>query len=171
MTIRFLLSFLFISLWSLRICSDPCNIFNFKYLSGSTEVLRSGRYVMPYACRMTETFFVDEYCIPKPNTEVLRIRGGDDTSEVANEKPSNIRKSKSKDSLKKKRSESFAEDKKIIKVSKLAKNKSSKKKSKRKSRVDWDTWRKVPKGKSRYGTDVVSGTGPRLYQVLIYLDD
>jgi hypothetical protein len=167
-----LLSFAFIGLWSLRICSGPCNILNLKYLSGSTEVLRSGRYGMPYACRMPEaTFFVDVNFIPKRNTAVLRIRGGGDSSVVANEKSSKIRKSKSKDSLKKKRSESLTEDKKITKVSKLAKSKSPKKKSKRKSRVDWDTWRKVPKGKSRYGTDVVSGTGPRLYQVLIYLDD
>jgi hypothetical protein len=170
MGFRFQLSFIFISLWSLRICSGPCNIKSLRN-SGCAEGLKIEKPGMePYSCRMSETmnFLAGKLYITTQSTEILRIRGGDGSSEVKKKKKiptGKVIKSKSKDSVKEKHSESLAEDKAISKSSKLAKIKSPKKKSKRKSGVDWDTWRKVPKGKSRHGTDVVAGTGPRLYQV------
>ncbi len=168
MGFRFQLCFVVICLWSLGICSGPCN---FKSLRNSgAEGLQPEKHdVKLHSCRVpgTMTSLVQMLYISTRNTEILRIRGGDGASEVKAKKSSTGKagKLKSKDSAKKKRSESLAEEKKISKGSKLAKIEPPKKKSKRKSGVDWDTWRKVPKGKSRYGTDVVAGTGPRLYQV------
>ena len=155
------------SVWSLQICSGPCVLENV----GPSRFLISSPFLLGCApCAPNPIYVLDR------SHRTLRIRGGCELSHEPIEKLS-VEESEAKETKKKRKSKSKpkskipeekddASDSDVTEENPETKEKKKKKKrSGSKSQMDWETWRKLPKGKSRYGTDVIAGSGPMLYQV------
>jgi hypothetical protein len=149
-----------LNLWYLHIRSGPCSL---------NPVSRS-RLPIPVLFLRGSDFH--EHRRSKDLVKTLRVRGGSDSTHE-NQEQEHVKENGVDGAKKKRRSEKKSKSVKGRNAenydSDSDKEKSDprkkKSRSKPKSRMDWETWRKLPKGKSRYGTDIVAGSGPLKYQV------
>ena len=138
-------------LWSLKTCSE----------SGALKSVQDFQ-----SSGLLHTCIMGVLSHRGDRSTILRIRGGD-SHQSQQDDSKEIQRLKAKSSKRKigtSIKSASVKDKKNSKTNSNG-NQKRKKKSKSNTRIDWSTWRKIPKGKSRYGSDVVAGSGPMLYQV------